>query len=136
MLASYPGAALVLAGDLNCCLLRPGADSPGRRLARLLATYDLQIANTERPTYRPASTLLDVVATSPSGLVTRAGVTRCHYGTPHDFTRVVLRCGGAGRPSRPAVRRRRLHRVDAEQFNLRLSDQGPYSGRRRNLSKT
>ena len=122
MVASHPGATLVLAGDLNCCLLKPAADSPGHRLTRLLTTYGLRIANTEHPTYRPANSLLDVIATSRPDLVTRAGVTRCQYGTPHDFTRLVLRCGGAGRPSRPTVQRRCLQKVDSEQFNLQLSE--------------
>ncbi|XP_043234147.1 uncharacterized protein LOC122387763 [Amphibalanus amphitrite] len=122
MVASHPGATLVLAGDLNCCLLKPAADSPGHRLTRLLTTYGLRIANTEHPTYRPANSLLDVIATSRPDLVTRAGVTRCQYGTPHDFTRLVLRCGGAGRPSRPTVQRRCLQKVDSEQLNLQLSE--------------
>ncbi|KAF0294300.1 hypothetical protein FJT64_007999 [Amphibalanus amphitrite] len=122
MVASHPGATLVLAGDLNCCLLKPAADSPGHRLTRLLTMYGLRIVNTEHPTYRPANSLLDVIATSRPDLVTRAGVTRCQYGTPHDFTRLVLRCGGAGRPSRPTVQRRCLQKVDSEQFNLQLSE--------------
>ncbi|KAF0295996.1 RNA-directed DNA polymerase from mobile element jockey [Amphibalanus amphitrite] len=119
MVASHPGATLVLAGDLNCCLLKPAADSPGHRLTRLLTTYGLRIANTEHPTYRPANSLLDVIATSRPDLVTRAGVTRCQYGTPHDFTRLVLRCGGAGRPDR--ARGGRSRRAKNRRYRLNRS---------------
>ena len=120
MLAFSPGVTVVLAGDLNCCLLKPTTDSPGQQLTRLLENYGLRISNTVRPTYRLASSLLDIVATNKPDQVTRAGVTRCHYGTPHDFTRVELRFGGAGRPSRPTVQRRNLRRVDPDQFNRQL----------------
>ena len=122
MLVSHPGATVVLAGDLNCSLLKPTADSPGQRLTRLLATYGLRIANTQQPTYRPANSLLDIVATNRPALAVRAGVTRCHYGTPHDFTRVVFRHGdGEKRQAGPVIQRRCLRRVDPGQFNVQLS---------------
>ena len=54
MLANCPGATFVIAGDLNCCLLKCAANSPGERLSRLLTTYGLSICNADRPTYRPA----------------------------------------------------------------------------------
>ena len=85
LLASHCGATVVLARDLNCCLLKLTAYSPGQRLTRLLETHDLRVANSERPTYRSAKSLLDTVTTSRPDLVLRDGVTRYHYGTPHDF---------------------------------------------------
>ncbi|KAF0301764.1 RNA-directed DNA polymerase from mobile element jockey [Amphibalanus amphitrite] len=92
----------------------------GQRLHRLLTTYGLTIGNTRHPTYRPAGSLLDVVAVSRPEQLVRAGVTRCHYGTPHDYTRVVLRCAGRTRPTCPVVWRRRLGRIDGDSFNRQL----------------
>ena len=80
----------------------------------------LEIANTLHPTYRPASSLLDILATSRHDLVTRAGVTRCHYGTPHDYTRLALRLTD-GRVGEGLVSwRRSLARVDTGCFNRQL----------------
>ena len=122
MLASYAGATLIIAGDLNCCLLKSMANSPGERLRELLTKYGMTVANSQSPTYRPAGTLLDIIAVSCPGEKLRAGVTRCHYGTPHDYTRIILRCSGKTRLSGPVVRRRRLERIDINGFNRLLSD--------------
>ncbi|KAF0314184.1 hypothetical protein FJT64_015364 [Amphibalanus amphitrite] len=113
---------MIIAGDLNCCLYKCTTDSSGQRLHRLLTTYGMSIANTQHPTYRPAGSLLDIVAVSHPEQLLRAGVTRCHYGTPHDCTRVVLRCAGRTRPTCPVVWRRRLGRIDADGFNLLLAN--------------
>ena len=63
----------------------------GAHLSQLLSNYDFHLANRTRATYRPANTLLDIIATNRPSAVTRRGVTRCHYGSPHDFTRIALR---------------------------------------------
>ena len=64
MFANHAGAMLVIAGDLNCCQFKSAADSPGQRLRRLLTTYGMTVSNIRHPTYRPAGTLLDIVAIS------------------------------------------------------------------------
>ena len=71
--------------------------------------------------YRPAGSLIDVIATSQPGLVIRSGVTRCHYGGPHDITRLMLR-QYRRRPTDGAVevRRRCLGRVNVDEFNVIL----------------
>ena len=91
MIAAYPGLPIIIGGDMNCCLLKPGANSPGQRLQSLFTDHGLQLTNTSQPTYRPAGSLLDVLATSRPDLVIRAGVAMCHYGTPHDYSRLALR---------------------------------------------
>ena len=55
-------------------------------------------------------------------LVVRSGVTRCHYGGPHDFSRAVFRprqprAGGHN----PTVRRRTLNKIDFDVFNEQLA---------------
>ena len=121
MLANSAGASLVIAGDLNCCLLKCASNTPGGRLNSLLSTYGMSVGNTSHPTYRPAGSLLDILATNRPEQLLRAGVTRCHYGTPHDYTRVALRCAGRTRPAGPVVQRRRLGRIDTDSFNRLLS---------------
>ena len=109
---------IVIAGDLNCNMLACTANSPGQRHRHVMATYGMIIGNTQHPTYRPAGTLLDIVATNRPDKMIRAGVTRCHYGTPHDYTRVALQCTGRTKLTGPVVQRRRLGRIDTESFNL------------------
>ena len=121
MITNYPNANIIFTGDMNCCILKRDPASPGHRLESMLGSYGLHLCNRTRPTYRPADSLLDVVAVTCPDLVQRAGVTRCHYGSPHDFTRIVLRPsrqpkGGAG----PVSHRRNLARVDNDAFNQRL----------------
>ena len=78
--------------------------------------------NLDRPTYRPAASLLDVVATNQSDRVVRAGVTRCHLGGPHDYTRIMIRQGRDSRAgSGVIVHRRCLGRIDVTEFNVTLS---------------
>lgn len=84
--------------------------------------YQMQIVNRCKPTYRPSSSLLDIIATNRSDLVRRAGVTRCHYGGPQDFARIAL-----GYQSRQTslppdyVNIRPMNRVDTAAFNHELS---------------
>ncbi|XP_043197602.1 uncharacterized protein LOC122368051 [Amphibalanus amphitrite] len=92
------------------------------RLRQLLTTYGLTISNNRHPTYRPAGSLLDIVAVSRPDYLLRAGVTRCHYGTPHDYTRAVLQCTGRTRVAGPVTQRRRLGRIDADSFNRQLNN--------------
>ena len=120
MIVTYPDLTIVVGGDINCCLLKPGASTPGGRLRALLTLHGLQSCNTHHPTYRPASSLLDILATNRSDLVARAGVTRCHYGTPHDFSRVALRLTNFKRRAGPVTQRRSLARIDTDQFNSNL----------------
>ena len=121
MLVIHPGLTVVLGGDINCCILKSDTNnSPGNRLRSLLDRHGLQICNIAVPTYRPAGSLLDVLATNRSELVDRAGVTRCHYGTPHDYTRLALRLSEDRSRAGPAVRRRCLANVDKGQFNYQL----------------
>ncbi|KAF0296825.1 RNA-directed DNA polymerase from mobile element jockey [Amphibalanus amphitrite] len=105
---------------MNCCLLRPGQNSSGKRLSDLLSQHGMQCCNTRQPTYRPAGSLLDILAINRSELVTRAGVTRCHYGTPHDITRLALRLTGFRRSAGPVTQCRSLARVDKAGFNNQL----------------
>ncbi|KAF0314432.1 putative RNA-directed DNA polymerase from transposon X-element [Amphibalanus amphitrite] len=79
-------------------------------------------SNNRHPTYRPAGSLLDIVAVSRPDYLLRAGVTRCHYGTPHDYTRAVLQCTGRTRVAGPVTQRRRLGRIDADSFNRQLNN--------------
>ena len=127
MIAMYPHLTIVIGGDMNCCLLKPGANTPGDRLTGLLTQHGLQTCNSRQPTYRPAGSLLDILATNRGDLVTRAGVTRCHYGTPHDFTRLALRLTGSRRSPGAVTRCRSLARVDTGAFNHQLlnADWGP-----------
>ena len=121
MLVIHPGLTVVLGGDINCCMLKSdNNNSPGNRLRSLLDRHGLQICNTAVPTYRPAGSLLDILATNRSELVDRAGVTRCHYGTPHDYTRLALRLSEDRSRGGQAVRRRCLANVDKGQFNYQL----------------
>ena len=121
MIAAYPDLTIIIGGDMNCCLLRPGQNSSsGKRLSDLLSQHGMQCCNTRQPTYRPAGSLLDILATNRSELVTRAGVTRCHYGTPHDITRLALRLTGFRRSAGPVTQCRPLARVDKAGFNNQL----------------
>ena len=80
------------------------------------------MTNCTRATYRPSGSLLDVIATNRPDLVSRSGVTRCHYGSPHDFSRVIL----AYPPAETAAARhkylylRPTNRIDQTAFNEQL----------------
>ncbi|KAF0295997.1 putative RNA-directed DNA polymerase from transposon X-element [Amphibalanus amphitrite] len=120
IIATHPGLTIIIGGDLNCCLLKTGSNTPGERLSALLTQHGLQSCNTRLPTYRPAGSLLDILATNRGDLVTRAGVTRCHYGGPHDITRLALRVTGIKRPTGTVSQRRCLARVDKTDFDQQL----------------
>ena len=120
MITTHPGLTIVIGGDMNCCLLKTGSNTPGERLSALLAQHGLQTCNTRQAFYRPAGSLLDILATNRSDLVTRAGVTRCHYGTPHDITRLALRVNGIKKRSGTVTQRRCFARVDKADFNQQL----------------
>ena len=122
MLARYPRATLLVTGDFNDCLLRARASGTPAATQRLFSSYQMHITNTKQATYRPAGSLLDLVAINRPELVRRAGVTHCHYGGPHDYTRVLIE-----NDRRPVnndsshVYRRALSTVDVTAFNERLS---------------
>ena len=114
--ANFPRATLILGGDLNCCLLK-AKTSDTNPLIRLCTTYGLHITNQCRATYRPAGSLLDVVITNRPELIRRVGVTRCHYGGPHDFTRVMVTRESRAAPRRESsVYRRPISRIDTNSF--------------------
>ena len=122
MTAAHPRKMVILAGDLNACLLKARGAAPGARLLETLRSNGLTPVNLDRPTYRPAASLLDVVATNQSDRVVRAGVTRCHLGGPHDYTRIMIRQGRDSRAgSGVIVHRRCLGRIDVTEFNVTLS---------------
>ena len=120
LLTQYPGVTAVIAGDFNLCLIK-NEPHLGARLIQLLADYGLLPANSTHATYRPAGTLLDIIATNRPSAVTRSGVTRCHYGTPHDFTRIALRHAAATRRKGRVAEIRPLSRIDDNDFNWSLS---------------
>ena len=123
MLTNFPRATLILGGDLNCCLLKSKNSDAPNPLLRLCATYELHVTNKTRPTYRPAGSLLDVILTNRPELLRRVGITRCHYGGPHDFTRVILaRESSAPPPRQSNVYRRAISRIDNDVFSQQLSD--------------
>ena len=84
MPASHPGEPVIIAGDLNACLLSTASSTstPSYKLGEIMRTYGLSACNTTSPTYRPAGTLIDVIITNQPELVVKCDVTRCHYGGP------------------------------------------------------
>ena len=121
MIAKYPRSTLVLCGDFNRCLLKTSVVD-NHNIQNLLEAYGIAVTNCTRATYRPSRSLLDVIATNRPDLVKRSGVTRCHYGGPHDFTRVLL----SYPPVDSATARqhhlfiRPIGRIDQAAFNLKL----------------
>ncbi|XP_043200922.1 uncharacterized protein LOC122369881 [Amphibalanus amphitrite] len=120
LMAQHPGATVVVAGDFNLCI-KKREPHLGAQLTQLLSTYGFHLANTTCATYRPAGTLLDIIATNRPDAVTRRGVTRCHYGSPHDFTRIVLRHVSAAGRRRAVTEARPISRIDDAEFNWLLS---------------
>ena len=122
MIASHPGTAVILAGDLNACLLsaNSGLNTPGHKLRQIIQTYGLHACNSTSPTYRPAGTLIDIVITNQPELIVKCDVTRCHYGGPHDFTRALVRLGPKTKQKPPTIETRRINRVDVTEFNTTL----------------
>ena len=123
MLANFPRATVMICGDFNCCLLKTRRNNSSNPLLSMFGTYGLHAVNTTKATYRPANSLLDIIATNRPDLVQRAGVTRCHYGGPHDFTRVLL-THKSREATAPAlkVHRRAISKVDQAAFNQQLSE--------------
>ena len=72
MITSHPRMNVILAGDFNACLLKADA-TPGTRLREVLAFNGLYPVNVRTPTYRPAGSLIDVIATSQPSQVIRSG---------------------------------------------------------------
>ena len=114
--AQFPKSSFIVAGDMNCCLLKDGNTAPSRLLRQLLTTYALELTNTTAPTYRPARSLPDIIATSFPESVLRSGVTRCHYGSPHDITRIAVRLRGSVGNCMPVYLSRNLKRIDTDTF--------------------
>ena len=128
MMVNFPNATVVIAGDFNMCLFKSGGHDNEHQLLSLLNTYGIQVTNRTVPTYRPASSLLDIVGVSKPELCQRVDVIRCHYGGPHDITRVVLDCRVENVPTGlKYVLRRSLSKVDTATFceALRHTDWSP-----------
>ena len=121
MIAKHPRSTLVLCSDFNRCLLKTSLRD-NHSIQRLFETYEIVVTNCTRATYRPSGSLLDVIATNRPDLVSRSGVTRCHYGSPHDFSRVIL----AYPPAETAAARQKYlylrptNRIDQTAFNEQL----------------
>ena len=99
--------------------LIPASRDTARRL--ILNINRLVPVNEKTPTYRPAGSLIDVIAISKPDQLVRAGVTRCHYGGPHDITRLMIRSGRSNRDgSGTTVQKRCLGRIDVDEFNVAL----------------
>ena len=82
-------AQVVFCGDLNCNINVAGGG--GSRLLQLMSRYGLQqCVKPGSVTYRPSSSLLDVIFTNCSGRVVRSGTLLCHF-SPHNFVRCQLR---------------------------------------------
>ena len=123
MITNFPRATVIIAGDLNTCLLKTKPGNAPNQLLRLCDTYGLHVTNRNRATYRPAGSLLDVVITNRPELIRRVGVTRCHYGGPHDFTRVLLARESRALPrSDTSQYRRAISRIDKDLFNQQLAE--------------
>ena len=90
-------------------------------LTKLFQAYGFKITNHTQATYRPANSVLDVIATNCPDIVRQYGVTRCHYGTPHDFTRVMFRDCVRRRPGAVTIQKRPLSRVDVNEFHNNFS---------------
>jgi len=126
VLTRYPRTTVIIAGDLNTCLLKSPTSNTGSAprdwLHQLVATYGLHICNQVAPTYRPTSSLLDVIITNRPELVTRTDVARCHYGGPHDFTRVSLSQNDLSVNDRTEIETRCLNQIDTVSFNSILAE--------------
>ena len=76
MLARYPRTTLLITGDFNDCLLRARTSGVPAAIQRLFTSYLMHVTNVKQATFRPAGSLLDLVATNRPELVRRAGVTQ------------------------------------------------------------
>ena len=87
-LSRYNGLA-VFTGDLNCNLNDRNARSD--MLLQLLSRYNLhQCIKRGSVTYRPASSLLDVMITNRQDRLVRTSTLRCNF-SPHNFIRALFR---------------------------------------------
>ena len=118
VLAVYPGT-VVIAGDHNLNQLKVDFVY-ARRIAELLDVYGFRLCNSSVPTYRPANSVIDVIAVKPADCVLRAGVTHCFF-SPHNFSRTILSVSRR-RIQPSAVSTRCLGRLDFDGFNRALSE--------------
>ena len=63
MLLMHPRTNVILTGDFNACLLKTNTNTPGARLSEIFTLNGLILVNVSVPTYRPAGSLIDVIAT-------------------------------------------------------------------------
>ena len=117
VLSQFPGLT-VLAGDHNLNQLDRSSRAHGLRLAELLDNYHFHQCNRTVPTYRPALSLLDIVAVNRMNDVLRSGVNHYHY-SPHNLSRAIVSVTKT-RPKGSAVITRCLGKLDFEGFNRSL----------------
>lgn len=116
-LSRYSGLA-VFVGDLNCNMndSNPRSD----KLLQLLSRYNLhQCISRGSVTYRPASSLLDVMITNRLDRVVRTSTLRCNF-SPHNFIRALFRVKKE-KPKRSVVMCRATARVDWDALRLDLA---------------
>ena len=119
-LSRYSGLA-VFTGDLNCNMNDRNARSD--KLLQLLSRYNLhQCIKQGSVTYRPASSLLDVMITNRPDRVLRSSTLRCSF-SPHNFIRALFRIKRE-KPRHLTVTCRSASRVnwDALKLDLALTD--------------
>ena len=117
VLSQHPGL-IVLAGDHNLNQLDQSTRAHGLRLAELFDTYGFYQCNRTVPTYRPALSLLDVIAVNRERCVLRSGVTHCHY-SPHNLSRAIISVSKI-RPKGSVVMSRCLKKLNFDMFNNAL----------------
>ena len=122
-LSRYSGL-VVFSGDLNCNLNTSGGS--GDRLMQLLSRYSLfQCIKPCSVTYRPASSMLDVIVANRRDSVVRTGVFLCDY-SPHNFVRAMFRIKKV-KPVPTTISCRSFSKInwDALRFDLVMSNWDP-----------
>ena len=116
-LSRYNGLAVFI-GDLNCNMNDSNIRSD--KLVQLLSRYRLhQCIKRGSITYRPASSLLDVLITNRHDRVVRAGTLQCSF-SPHNFIRALLQIKKE-KPKKQVVTCRSTSKVNWDLLKLELS---------------
>lgn len=86
----HPNVKVIIGGDMNCCLLKTHQRNEGFKLSKLLDSYKFHICNITQSTYKPANTLLDIIAINDENCLLDTNVIDCFYSTPHRITAVKI----------------------------------------------
>ena len=113
----YPDSMICISGDLNCCLLKPDADTAKRVICDFMSDHSLSQC-VSSPTYS-AGSLLDVFMTNCRNVIRFFRVKFCHF-SPHKFIRVFITVPRF-KPPTTTVRSRCFNRVDSDSLNFDLS---------------